>query len=35
MKFYRAKIAGKRFRIDNYMQTIAGELFTAKFECNL
>lgn len=30
MKFYRVKVAGKRFHICNYMETIAGELFTEK-----
>lgn len=30
MKFYRVKIAGKAFRHSDYMETIAGELFTAK-----
>lgn len=30
MKFYRVKVDGKVFRRSDYMQTIAGELFTAK-----
>ena len=30
MKFYRVKTAGKAFRHSDYMETIAGELFTEK-----
>lgn len=30
MKFYRVKVDGKMFRRNTYIQTIAGELFTAK-----